>query len=145
MVATMPNIINRLNGMFSMIKYGLSDCKNGFGKYPGYGSCSDNGQYKRSVGHLHYIPPKSDNDMARAKDLSLLLTSDRLSTDELTLLVDSCATEPDDAAKSRCMQQLIVTTSAFQTTSTATLSGEDRVATAEASNSNEEYKGKHIK
>lgn len=80
--------------------------------------------------------------MARAKDLSLLLTSDRLSTDELTLLVDSCATEPDDAAKSRCMQQLIVTTSAFQTTSTATLSGEDRVATAEASDSNEEYKGK---
>ena len=41
MVQTMPNIVNVLNGMFSMIKYGLSDCNSGFGLYPGFGGCSD--------------------------------------------------------------------------------------------------------
>ena len=95
MVQTMPNIINVLNGMYSMVKYGLSDCNSGFGLYPGYAECRDNGKYERSIGHLFY-EPEGTTDFERAADLSLLLTAGRLSNDKLNMIVDSCE-GPQDA------------------------------------------------
>jgi hypothetical protein len=40
MLLDMPNVIAVHNGMFSLIKYGLSDCNSGFSTYPGYKGCS---------------------------------------------------------------------------------------------------------
>jgi hypothetical protein len=42
MVVTMPNVVALLNGMFSLIKYGLSDCYSGFSRYPGVSACNVN-------------------------------------------------------------------------------------------------------
>ena len=36
----MPKIMGKANGLISMIKYGLSDCKSGLATYPGYKGCS---------------------------------------------------------------------------------------------------------
>lgn len=139
MTVTMPNVVNMLNGMFSLIKYGLSDCGGGFSVYPGYAGCSDNGLYQRSFGHLFYEPTGED-DYARAADLALLLTAGRLSDDNLNTTVAACSTEPDQPSKNRCMQQLIVTTGEFHTTSTVTQSGEDRATENSGGNSTETYK-----
>lgn len=100
---------------------------------------SDNGQFQRSIGRLFYEPSGAD-DYERAADLALLLTAGRLSDDNLNTIVTSCASEPDQPSKNRCMQQLIITTGEFHATSTVELSGEDRPTEAVAGNSTEPYK-----
>ena len=45
MLLTMPNSLALLNRMFSLINYGLSDCRDGFSTYPGYPDCYDDGLY----------------------------------------------------------------------------------------------------
>lgn len=45
MLLTMPNSLALLNRMFSLINYGLSDCRDGFSTYPGYSDCYDDGLY----------------------------------------------------------------------------------------------------
>lgn len=221
MVMTLPNIVNILNGMFDMIKYGLSDCNggSGFGLYPGFAGCSNDGLYERSIGHLFY-EPEGTTDYERAADLSLLLTAGRLSNDKLNLIADSCAEanpianvtyyggtpssdkfplqrcegdcdRDSDCAgdmvchqrdayefvpncagaeelyssgdfcvetkdieywksfenagshtpwKNRCMQQLIVSSGEYHSTSTVEMSGEDRASETAPSNSTEPYK-----
>ena len=139
MLVTMPNTVALLNGMISLIKYGLSDCNSGFGRYPGQSGCSDDGQYKRSVGRLFYQPTGAD-DYERAADLALLLTAGRLSEENLNIVVTSCASEPDQESKDRCMMQLIVTTGEFHSTSNVEPSGADRLAEEAPPPSTESYK-----
>jgi len=139
MVVTMPNVVNLLNGMFSLIKYGLSDCSSGFSIYPGFGGCSDNGLYERSYGHLFYEPTGVD-DYEMAADLALLLTAGRLSEEHLNTIVAACSTEPDQPSKTRCWQQLIITTGEFHSTNPVTESGEDRDTETTGGNSTESYK-----
>jgi hypothetical protein len=138
-VVTMPNIVNLLNGMFSLIKYGLSDCNDGFSFSPGFGSCLDDGSYQRSLGRLFYNATGA-NDYDRANDLSELLTAGRLSQNNLEKIVAACSTEPDQGSKNRCMTQLIVTTGEFHSTTTATQSGEARVNNDIIFTSTEPYK-----
>lgn len=140
MIVTMPNVVNLLNGMFSLIKYGLSDCNSGLSTYPGYGGCSDDGLYERSYGHLFYEPTGAD-DFEMAADLALLLTAGRLSSDNLNTIVDACSNEPDQPSKTRCLQQLIVSTGEFASTSQVTMSGEDRsIGDDNVDTSTESYK-----
>jgi hypothetical protein len=138
-LVTMPNIVSFLNGMFSLIKYGLSDCNSGFSLYNGYGNCVDDGSYQRSFGRLFYNAT-GQNDYERANDLALLLTAGRLSSGNLDKIVAACTTEPDRESKNRCMTQLIVTTGEFHSTNTVTQSGEDRVTSVTSSTSTEPYK-----
>jgi hypothetical protein len=139
-VVTMPNIVSLLNGMFSMIKYGLSDCNGGFSSIsPGYGNCIDDGSYQRSFGRLFYNATGT-NDYERANDLSELLTAGRLGSDNLDKIVAACSSEPDQGSKNRCMTQLIVTTGEFHSTSVVTQSGEERVNDAINITSTEPYK-----
>ncbi len=139
-VVTMPNIVSLLNGMFSLIKYGLSDCNGGFSYIsPGYGDCKDDGSYQRSFGRLFYNATGMD-DFEIADDLSELLTAGRLSSDNLLKIVVACSTEPDQGSKKRCMTQLIVTTGEFHSTSTVTQNGEERVTDVPSVTSTEPYK-----
>ena len=126
MLVTMPNVLSLLNGMFSLIKYGLSDCNDGFTTFKGFGGCSDNGLYERSIGHLNYSPAGADY-YELAADLSLVLTAGRLEGDSLNTVVSSCLGELDHAGKIRCMQQLIVTTPEFHSTNPVNKSGEYKV------------------
>jgi cullin-associated NEDD8-dissociated protein 1 len=139
MLATMPNQIALLDGMFSLIKYGLSDCNNGFAQNPGYSACYDNGEYTRSLGHLFYEPIGA-NDAEKAADLALLLTAGRLSEGSLDTIVNACATETNESSKTRCMQQLIISTPEFHSTNTVTQTGQERTTNTGAVNSTEPYK-----
>lgn len=141
MVVTMPNVVNLLNGMFSLIKYGLSDCHDGFSKYPGYGSCHDDGLYGRSYGHLFYEPTNTSLT-EQAEELALLLTAGRLSNDNLNRIVQACSPLTDSHQKTRCMMQLIITAAEFHTTNAAvTQSGEDIASESTGgSSSTESYK-----
>mmetsp|Transcript_30659 Transcript_30659/g.64787 ORF Transcript_30659/g.64787 Transcript_30659/m.64787 type:complete len:1099 (+) Transcript_30659:67-3363(+) len=138
MIVTMPNTINLLNGMFSLIKYGLSDCNSGFSTYPGHSGCSDNGLYLRSYGHLFYKPTTNATDYGKAAELALLLTAGRLNEDNLNTIVDACSSEPDDESKTRCMQQLIITTGEFHSTNHVTHSGDNRNSRAVMDDSSSE-------
>ena len=103
----MPNTVGLLNGLFSLIKYGLSDCHDGFGVYPGYGGCSDNGLYEKSTGRLTYNPAGATIS-EYISDLALLLTAGRLSDENRATIEDECSLEPDNTSITRCIQQLIV-------------------------------------
>jgi hypothetical protein len=139
MVLTMPNTIGLLNGMFSLIKYGLSDCHDGFGSYPGYSGCTDNGAYERSLGHLFYSPGGATiSDYI--DDLALLLTAGRLNDDSRSTIEDECSAEPDNSSITRCIQQLIVSTGEFHSTSQVSKSGEDRTTGGTGGESTEPYK-----
>lgn len=139
MVLTMPNTIGLLNGMFSLIKYGLSDCHDGFGSYPGYSGCTDNGAYERSLGHLFYNPDGATiSDYI--DDLALLLTAGRLNDDSRSTIEDECSAEPDNSSITRCIQQLMITTGEFHSTSQVSKSGEDRTTGGTGGESTEPYK-----
>lgn len=136
----MPNLVSTLNGMFSLIKFGLGGCNDGLSANTGYGECSDNGLYESSYGHLHYQPIGSIED--QVEDLSLLLTAGRLNKVTKSKIVDACSSETDEGSRFRCMQQLVVSTSEFHSTNHITPSGEARETVAEetSTNSTEPYK-----
>ena len=125
MLLTMPNTVGLLNGLFSLIKYGLSDCHDGFGVYPGYGGCSGNGLYEKSTGRLTYNPAGATFS-EYISDLALLLTAGRLSDENRATIEDECSLEPDNTSITRCIQQLIVSTGEFHSTSHTSRSGESR-------------------
>eukprot|EP00984_Skeletonema_dohrnii_P004238 scaffold1495_cov202-Skeletonema_dohrnii-CCMP3373.AAC.3 len=136
-ILDMPKIIGLQNGMLSLIKYGMSDCKNGLSTYPGYRGCSDNGLYERSIGHLGRVPTGA-NITELVSEVSLLLTAGRLSQDNRDTIETACSSEPDLDAQYRCIQQLIVFSAEFHSTNTMQKSGEARaVDTTTASNSTE--------
>ena len=125
MLLTMPNTVGMLNGLFSLIKYGLSDCHDGFGVYPGYGGCADNGLYEKSTGHLFYNPAGATIS-EYINDLALLLTAGRLNDENRATIEDECSLEPDNTSITRCIQQLIVSTGEFHSTSHTSRSSQSR-------------------
>lgn len=138
-VITLPNTIALKNGMFSLIKYGLSICNDGFGKNLGFGNCADDGLYQSSIGHLTYDPAGLTAD-DHISDLDLLLTGGRLSNDSKTKIVTACSSEQGKAA-TRCMQQLIITTPEYATTNHAIQTGEERITESSGEiNATEPYK-----
>jgi len=124
-LASMPNHLGFLNGMFSLIKYGLSNCYEGFSSNPGGSRCQDDGTYTRSYGRLTY-QPEGQSYKEEATDLALLLTAGRLSEDNKDIIVGACATQQEKESRVRCMQQLMITTPEFSSTNTVIKSGDGR-------------------
>ncbi|KAL3778844.1 hypothetical protein ACHAWO_009700 [Cyclotella atomus] len=99
----MPNTVGLLNGMFSLIKYGLTDCHDGFGSYPRYSGCSDDGAYERSIGHLFYSPVGATVS-EYINDLASRLTAGRLSDDSHNTIEDECSAGPDNSSITRWLR-----------------------------------------
>lgn len=136
MIMDMPKVLALLNGMFSMVKYGLSRCHGGFGgKWTG---CNE-GDFRSATAHLSFSRPydgitgleeHADNVVS---ELSTLLTSGRLSGDNKRLIMDAYisklnnteATDPSGSAL-RLAEQLVLTTPEFHTTNTVAMTGELR-------------------
>jgi len=125
MLLSMASILQSLSGMWSLIKYGLTDCEGGFSTDPGFSQCEDNGRYERSYGRLTY-QADGTTIAEEAADLALLLTAGRLSDSNRALVVDACTTQPNKESRARCMQQLIVATGEFASTNKVIPSDEDR-------------------
>lgn len=137
MIMDMPKIVSLLNGMFSMVKYGLSRCYGGFGT--DWSPCTE-GDFSRATAHLSFARPYDADttlmeDQAEnvVRELSTILTSGRLSAENKELikeayiakLNDTDATDPAGSAL-RMAQQLILTTPEFHTTTVVDMSGEVR-------------------
>jgi uncharacterized protein (DUF1501 family) len=133
MIMDMPKTIGLLNGMFSLIKYGLSNCNGGFGS--NWGWCTE-GSFVGAQAYLSFSRPfdsqtttAEEHAEAVISELSTLLTSGRLSTASKQVVkeayIENLSNGDADSAL-RLAQQLIVTTPEFHTTNTAKLSGEVR-------------------
>jgi uncharacterized protein (DUF1501 family) len=111
-----PTVLGLLEGMFSLIKYGLSECYGGFGGDT-EGSCSYYDESEtlsspKALGRLTYEPTEGA-DMF--EEVSLLLTSGRLSRDPVVMhyLYELGLGTYDDAGMLRVVQQLVAASPEF--------------------------------
>merc|ERR1719356_1187208 len=138
---TGPNVLGLLNGMFSLIKYGMNNCYGGF--FPdSRKSCKvDPGDYYASRGRLTYSPNDDSNSDAVINELSTLLTGGRLSPENKQIIKDVYDNESDKAAALIMAQQLIVTSAEFHTSGgTIEKSGAARLKASPPQPSEEPYK-----
>ena len=80
----------------------------------------EDGQYTESYGHLFYEPAANSSLAEQAEELSLLLTAGRLTKDNIDKIVSACSARPDAGSQFRCLQQLVVTSGEFHSTSEVT-------------------------
>lgn len=132
LVSTMPNTLGILNGMFSLIKYGLTDCFQGFSTNPSIGdSCASQSssnsaeRYSKSYGRLAF-EPSGHTTAEYLGELATLLTAGRLSDANRAEILAACDSN-DKASAVRCIQQLLITTGEFHSTNTQTPTGETRI------------------
>mmetsp|Transcript_1433 Transcript_1433/g.2264 ORF Transcript_1433/g.2264 Transcript_1433/m.2264 type:complete len:3782 (+) Transcript_1433:192-11537(+) len=130
LIIDMPKIVNLLNGMFSLVKYGLSNCHSGFGvtSWSRSWNCNE-GNYVDS-GKLGFLPSSSEASQV-VNELTTLLTSGRLSEENrliVTSAYEKTASESNPEAALRIAQQLIVTSPEFHSTNPVKKNGLPREA-----------------
>lgn len=77
-LSTAPLNIGFLNGMTSLINYGLTECERGFGGWvPGI-RCWDDDVSQYAIGKLNLKPTNPSNPQAAISELAMLLTGGRL-------------------------------------------------------------------
>ena len=129
-LATAPLIIGLLNGLSSLVDYGLSNCASGFGR-----TCASSQLRKKYLvtdGQLEFAP-QGNNTAAVVSELDLLLTSGRLnqkSTAVITEAYRSYKRENSDNADGalKMVQKLFFATAEFRTTNLHVLTGAARPA-----------------
>ena len=124
---TFLNTVGLLNGMFSLVKYGLSRCRGGFGTE--WSQCNE-GDFSSATAHLSFSRPfdgttttVEDHAEDVVSELSTLLTSGRLGAENKQLikeayiakLNDTAAVDPAGSAL-RFAQQLMLTSPEYHTT-----------------------------
>ena len=127
MLIDMPKTINLLNGMFSMVKYGLSNCHHGFSSVSNRWWGCNEGNYGEASGYLSYSP-SSQTPREVVNELATLLTAGRLDESNREILVNAYESAGSAEAGLRLAQQLILTTPEFHSTNTVTKSGGSRDA-----------------
>jgi uncharacterized protein (DUF1501 family) len=149
MLVNMPTTIDMTNGLWGLIRYGVSDCYDdsstddlGFGRYPGHGNCLDNGSFERGSAYLSFVETNSTSDKL-VDELSTLLTQGRLSQENRDIIIaalDDYAPNPNSgdvvAAKRRFAMQLIVSAPEYHTLATVKKSGKPRAEAASTGSSN---------
>eukprot|EP00547_Thalassionema_nitzschioides_P008451 CAMPEP_0194227304 /NCGR_PEP_ID=MMETSP0156-20130528/42790_1 /TAXON_ID=33649 /ORGANISM="Thalassionema nitzschioides, Strain L26-B" /LENGTH=2008 /DNA_ID=CAMNT_0038959783 /DNA_START=685 /DNA_END=6711 /DNA_ORIENTATION=- len=135
MVYTAPNVIGLLNGLFSLVKWGLSDCEYGFGPdKDGTRRCHrySEGVWTKSWGRTTFESSVVDPSDSHAviDELATLLTAGRLSQERKDIIASAYAAKSsssDVTAGLRLAQQLILTCPEFHSTNLVHLSGEERI------------------
>ncbi|CAB9513781.1 Protein of unknown function (DUF1800) [Seminavis robusta] len=121
-VLTGPSVISALNGLFSLIKYGLSDCVGGHG-LEGVIDCDKVaiGMTNISTGGLNYLPESqsesSDSSEEVIDELAMLMTSGRLSHETRELIRRAYDENQEDNALLKA-QLLTVAAPEFHVTNT---------------------------
>jgi len=137
---TGPYVINLLNGMFSLIKWGMNGCYDGF--FQNHISCRrDPGDFSNSVGRLSYFPGNDLSSDEIVDELSTLLTGGRLSAENKQIIKDIYDGEDDKVAALMMAQQLVVTSAEFHTSGAVVeKSSESRPEISSPQPSQEPYK-----
>lgn len=117
-----PYVVGQVNGLLSMVKYGLSTCNQGFGAS---GSCIEGGS-SSGPGNLTFSPSDPSNAEVVVNELATLLTSGRLNEKSREIISEEFSKAEDEQAGLRIAQQLMLTTPEFHSTSLTNFSGEPR-------------------
>jgi uncharacterized protein (DUF1501 family) len=130
-VITGPRTIDFLNGLLSLIKYGLSPCYGGFASYRwrdkgGCAKVTAGADNDVSLGKLTYSPSDSSSSEKITDELATLLTSGRLSLASRELIGKVIQAEPTPALALIKAQQLMAFTPEFHSTNVARKTGETR-------------------
>lgn len=144
-VITGPRTIDFMNGIFSLIKYGLSPCLGGLGaatplvsiRCQNYVAGGENNDIK---GKLTYSPLNSTSPKAITNELATLLTSGRLSASSRGLIEEVIGAEPNLTLGIIKAQQLMAVTPEFHSTNIARKSGETRAKPEATPPSTKPYK-----
>jgi uncharacterized protein (DUF1501 family)/uncharacterized protein (DUF1800 family) len=144
---TVPKTVALLNGMFSLLKYGLDYAYGGFGLKPRDGNdlVVDRvlGQTALASGSTQYNPGESASPSVVVDELSTLLTSGRLGTRKRELLegayVEFLSTGTQRQALIN-LQQLIITTPEFHSNTISDNSEGDRLEPGGKQPSDKPYK-----
>jgi uncharacterized protein (DUF1501 family) len=104
------NIIGILNGLFSLVKYGLNECNGGFGAY---GDCSTTSP---NSGNITYQPSTINDRTAMVQELSNLMTGGRMTDAKQQTIVNAITTLNATKAYQMALQ-LIVSSPEFHSTS----------------------------
>lgn len=130
-VLTSPRMVTFMNGLFSLLKYGLDTAYGGFGTKLGYDDIGFTQEADRQLGDDHFAVgstryiPKDLDAKGIIDELATLLTSGRLSQEKRDVLKK--VYEKYDRTEGLInVQQLIVTSPEFHTNALARGSGEAR-------------------
>lgn len=116
-----PKIVGMMNGLYSLVDIGLSNCFGGFGDRNTWW-CSNYLNYTpeqmRSRGFLSFTPKNSTEGKAVVNELSLLLTGSRLNSASKATLVNAYNEELQygEERALKLVQKLIVSTPEFHST-----------------------------
>ncbi|KAL7561162.1 hypothetical protein ACA910_011983 [Epithemia clementina (nom. ined.)] len=129
-VLSAPNIIQTMNGLLTMIKYGLDRCYSGFGytvDYISYRECKwrTPGQYVNASSYPDFTPTTSASAQM-VDELATIMTSGRLNNKLREIITNIVLQERDPVHAAVQAQQLIVSTSEFHSTGTVRKRGEGR-------------------
>jgi uncharacterized protein (DUF1501 family) len=141
-VTSGPRIIGLVNGLMSLVKYGLDNCHGGFGVLGDSPRCFRfvAGQYDLSDGHLTYLPSAGGSARTVVDELATLMTSGRLSAESRSVVEQVVSSETNQAMKLIKAQQLIVASPEFHATGLVRKSGERRPEPSALPASSEPYK-----
>jgi uncharacterized protein (DUF1501 family) len=142
-VTSGPTILNLLNGMLSLIKYGLDSCYEGFSDawnndYLQCGSFSP-GKFDLSNGRLAFTPSETA-PAAVVDELATLMTAGRLSLENRKIIQDVYARETNSSLGLINAQQLIATSPEFHVTNIVRKTGRARPTPKQAIPSAKPYK-----
>jgi len=139
-VLTGPNIVGLLNGMYSLVKWGMKECYGGF--FMNNGNCNrDPTDYEGSSGKLSYSPSNGLDSEDIVNELSTLLTGGRLSAEHKEIIKSTYDNEGNKAAALIMVQQLILISAEYHTSgATVQKSGLKRPDNPPPKNTNEPYK-----
>jgi uncharacterized protein (DUF1800 family) len=123
-VASGPRIVNLLNGMLSLIKYGFDGCNGGLGSVAGRRSCNllKIGDSVNTFGRLTYAPSSTSSEVI-VNELATLLTAGRLSKESRQIVRKAVANETDPRLALIKAQTLIVTSPEFHSNTIVKMSG----------------------
>ena len=141
-IITGPRTIGFMNGILSLIKYGLSPCLGGFGEAATL-PCANYvaGVENRGIkGKLRYSPQNGATPYAITNELATLLTSGRLSRSSRALIEQVIRAEPNLNLGVIKAQQLMALSPEFHSTNIARISGKIRPEPAVPPPSSRPYK-----
>ena len=140
-IATGPLFVGYLNGVSSLVDYGLTNCDGGFGQYihPNGRKCGNRLTPDHVDGALAYTPVASTPE-GIVDEFALLLTADRMTPETRALLVSEYNAAGAPAAAMKRILKLFLMTAEFHVTNANILKSTIRAAPAPITGMGRKYK-----